>query len=278
MKIDPEDKPASFARRWGLPLGIAAGVAAASVAAVTVFSGQGTAQPVRAGSGGRPTGAAASPSAGRVSPPAGAGTGSTRPSSPSASPASGTFTVTGTATTPIAPGTATKILASCLGSDASGYHAVIAVRTPAATTDWDGAVIAVDSAGQYVQCEAKGEKGSSQDHPPTFVNNRLWGTGHLVEYFDSVGEPAGSGRYLSLGAGHYTSGIAKITVSYGEDAAEYPAVMAGGAFFYSAAFSTGTPAPKYFSATATPYVHAYDAAGKEVYDQKKDPQFAAGSQ
>jgi hypothetical protein len=258
-------------------LGIAAAVAAASVAAVTVFSGQGAAEPAQAGSGGRAAGAAAAPSAGRVSPSAGAGTGATRSATPTTS-ATGTFTVTGTATTAIPPGTVTKILASCLGSDASSYHAVIAVRTPAASTDWDGAVIARDSAGQYVQCQAKGAKGSSQDHPPTFINNRLWGTGHLVEYFDSVGEPAGSGRYLSLGAGHYTSGIARITVSYGEDATEYPAVMAGGAFFYSAEFATSTPPPKYFAAMSTPYVHAYDAAGKEVYDQAKDPQFAADSQ
>jgi hypothetical protein len=54
--------------------------------------------------------------------------------------------------------------------------------------------------------------------------------------------------------------------------------MAGGAFFYSAAFSTGTPAPTSVSAMAPAYVHAYDAAGKEIYDQRKDPQFAAGSQ
>jgi hypothetical protein len=277
MKIDPETEPTSLARRWGLPLGIAAGVAAASVAAVTVFSGQGAADPVRAGSGGRPASTAAAPGAGRVSPSAGAGTGSTPSATPSTS-ASGTFTITGTATTPIASGTVTKILASCLGSDASAYHAVIAVRTPAASTDWDGAVIAVDSAGQYVQCQTKGERGSSQDHPPTFVNNRLWGSGHLVEYFDSVGEPTGSGRYLSLGAGHYTSGVAKITVSYGEDPTQYPAVMAGGAFFYTAAFSTSTPTPSYFSAMSTPYVHAFDAAGKEIYDQQKDPQFSGDSQ
>jgi hypothetical protein len=183
------------------------------------------------------------------------------------------FTVTSATTTPIDAGAVAKILASCLGSDASKYHAVIAVRTPVASQDWDGAVIAVDSADQYVQCETKGDRGTSQDVPPTFINNRLWGTGHIVEYFDSIGEPAGQGRYLSLGAGHYISDVAKITISYGDNPKQYPAVMAGGAFFYTAAFSTGTSATNLFSATPTPYVHAYNAAGKAIYNQKKDAQF-----
>lgn len=275
MKTHPDDRHASLARRWGLPLGVAAGVAALSVAAVAVFSGEGAAEPVRAGSGGSPTSTATSPGPDRVSPSAGAGSARS-----SASSAAAAFTVTSTATTPIDSGAVGGILASCLGSDASRYHAVIAVRTPVASKDWDGAVIAVDASGQYVQCETKGGRGTSQDVPPTFINDRLWGTGHLVEYFDSTGEPAGRGQYLSLGAGHYASGVAKVTVSYGEAGKEYPAVMAGGAFFYAAAFSTGpsgtsgTSGTRFFSAVSTPYVHAYDAAGKEIYNQKKDPAFA----
>ncbi len=275
MNIDPEDERTSPARRWVLPLGIAAGVAALSVAAVSAFGGERAAEPVQAGSGGRPTSAAASPGPSRVSPAAGAD--STPSSAPSAS-APAAFTVTSVATTPIKTGAVAKILASCLGSDAARFHPVIAVRTPAASRDWDGAVIAVDSAGQYVQCQAKGERGSSQDVPPTFINNRLWGSGHIVEYFDSLGRPTGRGRYLSLGAGHYTSGVAKITVSYGENPKQYPAVMAGGAFFYTAAFSTGSLAPKALSAKTTPYVHAYNAAGKEIYNQEKDPQFTGTSE
>jgi hypothetical protein len=187
-------------------------------------------------------------------------------------------TVTSTATTPIDSGTVARVLASCLGPDAGRYHAVIAVRTPVAAKDWDGAVIAVDSAHQYVQCETKGDRGTSQDVPPTFINNRLWGTGHLVEYFDSVGEPAGAGRNVALGAGHYTSDIAKITVSYGENPEQYPAVMAGGAFFYAAAFSVGGSATTPFAAASAPWVHAYNAAGKEIYDQLKDTQFTGNPQ
>ncbi|WP_169317222.1 hypothetical protein [Actinacidiphila oryziradicis] len=272
MKIDPADQHTSLSRRWGLPLGVAAGVAAVSVAAVAVFGGEGAAKPVLAASGGNPTSAATSPSPSptRVSPSAGAGS---APSSARVTSPPAAFTVTSATTTPIDAGAVAKILASCLGSDASKYHAVIAVRTPVASQDWDGAVIAVDSADQYVQCETKGDRGTSQAVPPTFINNRLWGTGHIVEYFDSIGEPAGQGRYLSLGAGHYTSDVAKITISYGDNPKQYPAVMAGGAFFYTAAFSTGTSATNHFSATSDPYVHAYNAVGKEIYNQKKDAQF-----
>ncbi len=273
MKIDQENEQTSLVRRWGLPLSVAAGVAALSVGAVSVFGGEGAAEPVRAGSGGSPT-SAASPGPSRGSSSAGAGT--TPSSAPSAS-ASPAVTVTSVTTTPIKAGAVGRILSSCLGSDAGRFHPVIAVRTPAASKDWDGTVIAVDAAGQYVQCQTKDERGSSPDVPPTFINDRLWGTGHVVEYFDAVGEPAGKGRYLSLGAGHYTNAVAKITVSYGEDPKQYPAVMAGGAFFYTASFSTGSSPAKLIDAMSTPYVHAYNAAGKEIYNQKKDPQFTGTS-
>ncbi|MFD0345599.1 hypothetical protein ACFQ0M_04920 [Kitasatospora aburaviensis] len=148
------------------------------------------------------------------------------------------FTVTSTSTAPIDAGAVPGILASCLGSDASQYHAVIAVRTPVASADIDGVVIAVNSANQYVQCESKGNKGKSRSVPATFINGRLWGAGHLVEFFDSLSAPAGAGQRLSLGAGHYTPEVAKVTISYGDDPTQYPTVMAGGAFVYTAAVST----------------------------------------
>ncbi|MFI8460440.1 hypothetical protein [Kitasatospora sp. NPDC085464] len=178
------------------------------------------------------------------------------------------FTVTSTATAPIDAGTVAGILASCLGSDASQYHAVIAVRTPVASPDTDGVVIAVNSADQYVQCESKGPKGHSRSVPATFINDRLWGTGHLIEFFDSFSTPAGTGQRLSLGAGHYTPDVAKVTISYGDDPTQYPTVMAGGAFAYTAAISTGLDANAFPPA---PYVHAYDANGKEIYNQKTQP-------
>ena len=169
MKIDPDDKRVSLQRRWGLPLGMATGVAAVIVAAVTVTAGQGATKPVLAASplsGGSPTSATASPSPAttRASTAAGTGAGPTSAHEP---PVSTAFTITSGTTTPIDAGAVGGILASCLGSNASKYHAVIAARTPIASQDWDGAVIAVDSAGQYVQCETKGDKGTSQDVPPT---------------------------------------------------------------------------------------------------------------
>ncbi|MFI6874568.1 hypothetical protein ACIBL6_14105 [Streptomyces sp. NPDC050400] len=271
MKIGPEEQDeASQRRRWGVPVGVAAGVVAVSVAAVTAFGGAGDAKPIVAGPAGNPTGAA-SPSPSTTTGSASGGAGSS-PSSGDTSSARDAFTITSGATTPIDAATITRILASCLGKDASRYQPVIGVRAPITSKDSDGVVIAVDSAGQYVQCESKGDKGTSPDSPPTFINDRLWGTGRTVEYFDSIREPAGKGQYLMLGAGHYTSGITKITISYGDDPKEYPAAMAGGAFVYAAALSPDTP-PEQHYAGPSPYVHAYNASGKEVYNQKKDPQF-----
>lgn len=178
------------------------------------------------------------------------------------------FTVTSTTTAPIEAGAVAGILASCLGSDASQYHAVIAVRAPVASPDTDGVVVAVNSADQYVQCESKGHQGTSMSVPPTFINDRLWGTGHLIEYFDSFSTPTGAGQFLSLGAGHYTPDVAKVTISYGDDPTQYPAVMAGGAFAYTAAVSTGNNENSFPPA---PYVHAYNADGQEIYNQKTQP-------
>jgi len=268
-KIDPDDQPASLRRRWGVPLGISAGVAVVSVAAVAVFGGEGATKPVVAAPpliAGSPTSPAAAPSPAATRTSASAGAGSA-PASARTTATAAPFTITSGTTTPIDAGTAGQILSSCLGPDASGYHAVIAVRTPIATPDWDGAVIAVNSAGQYVQCETKGDKGTSQDVPATFINNRLWGTGHVIEFFDSLGEPAGQGQYLMLGAGHYTSDVAKITISYGDDSKQYPAIMAGGAFFYTTAISTGTTGSASFFHAPSPYVHAYNASGEEIYSQ-----------
>ncbi|MEU0304487.1 hypothetical protein ABZ252_34305 [Streptomyces sp. NPDC006175] len=268
MKIGPENNRASLRRRWGVPLGVATGVAGMSVAAVAVFSGIGDAEPLLAGPAGNPTSAAASPSPGT---PEG-----TRSASPSAetSSAADKFTITSGTTTPIEAGAVTKILASCLGSDASRFQPVVGVRTPVASEGSDGVVVAVDSTGQYVQCQSKGGKGTTPNSPPTFINDRLWATDRTIEYFDSFLEPAGKGQYLMLGAGHHTSDIVKITISYGDDPKQYPAVMAGGAFVYAAALATDDPDPHY--AGPSPYVHAYDASGKEVYNQKKDPQFTDG--
>ncbi|MFF3108099.1 hypothetical protein ACFVSN_02850 [Kitasatospora sp. NPDC057904] len=197
------------------------------------------------------------------------GAATTDASSASASPhPPAAFTVTSAKTVPIDAGAVAEILASCLGSDASQYHAVIAVRTPVASETKDGVVLAVNSANQYVQCESKGNKGTSMSVPPTFINDRLWGTGHLIEFFDSVSSPAGTGQILSLGAGHYEPGVAKVTISYGDDPTQYPAVMADGAFVYSAAISTELTRDSF---PPFPYVHAYNADGKEIYNQKTQP-------
>jgi len=286
MKINREDRPAVLRRGWGLPLGVAAAAAVVSVATASAFGGHAAVKPALAttaldtgvGSASASPGASAAPShsatPGASAAPAGSGGSGPVSSGPvTAAPVSWTF-VSGK-TTPIGAGDVTRILASCLGPDASQYHAVIAARTPIATSDWDGAVLAVNSAGQYVQCETKGDKGTSPDSPPTFINNRLWNAGHTIEFFDSIGEPASQGQYLSLGAGHYTANVAKITISYGTNPKEYPATMTGGAFFYASDMTNSTPAssttgPGSFVQGPTPYIHAYNAAGQEIYNQVKD--------
>ncbi|MFJ8473755.1 hypothetical protein [Kitasatospora sp. NPDC094011] len=185
------------------------------------------------------------------------------------------FTVTSTATTPIDAETTAKILASCLGSEASQYHSVIAVRTPVASPNTDGVVIAVNSAKQYVQCESKGSKGRSSSVPATFINDRLWGVGHLISFFDTFGTPTGADQSLTVGAGHYTPDVAKVTISYGDNPTQYPTVMADGAFAYAAAITTG---PTGNSGPPNPYVHAFDAAGKEIYNQKTQPNIKGAHQ
>lgn len=265
MKIGPQDNGASLRRRWGVPLGVAGGVTAVSLAAVVVLGGAGDAGPE-----------SADPAHGGGNP-----ANSTQAPSPSAPPSSGGtsaeagFHITDATTSPIDSATVGRVLSSCLGPDASRYQPVVAVRTPLAAADLDGVVVAVDSAGQYVQCQSKGDKGTSQDSPPTFINDRLWGTGRVVEYFDSMMVPAGEGTYLMLGAGHYSSDVAKVTISYGDDPKEYPARMAGGAFVYGAALTPDAPVgPRYMG--PSPYVHAYDASGKEIYNQAEDPKFTGG--
>ncbi|CAM5679239.1 hypothetical protein STENM36S_09406 [Streptomyces tendae] len=262
MKIGPQDNGTSLRRRWGVPFGVATGVTAVSVAAVVALGGRGDAGPSAADpahGGGRPAGSTAAPSP-------------SAPSSSGGASAEGGFTITDATTTPIDAATVTRILSSCLGPDASQYQPVVAVRTPVASADSDGVVVAVNSADQYVQCQSKGDKGTSPDSPPTFINDRLWGTGRVIEYFDSMMEPVGKGKYLMLGAGHYSSAVSRITVSFGDDPKQYPARMAGGAFVYGAALSPDTPpGPRYMG--PSPYVHAYDAAGKEIYNQAEDPKF-----
>ncbi|GHA90863.1 hypothetical protein GCM10010330_51230 [Streptomyces tendae] len=265
MKIRPQDNGASLRGRWGVPLGVAGGVTAVSLAAVVVLGGTGDTGPE-----------AAAPAHGGGSPAA-----STPAPSPSASSAPGRtsaeagFTITDATTSPIDSRTVTRVLSSCLGPQASQYQPVVAVRTPLAAADVDGVVVAVNSADQYVQCQSKGDKGTSPDSPPTFINDRLWGTGRVVEYFDSMMVPAGEGRYLMLGAGHYSSDVARITISYGDDPKQYPARMAGGAFVYGAALTPDSPVgPRYLG--PSPYVHAYDASGKEIYNQAEDPKFTGG--
>ncbi|MFD6246742.1 hypothetical protein [Streptomyces roseolus] len=261
------ERRAPLRRAWLVPAGAAAGVVAVGAAAVAVLGAGADARPPLGSAAGNPTRTAEAPD-----PRPTKGADRPRPAVGEQS-ASDAFTLTSARTTPIDAPSVAKILETCLGADAPRYRAVVAARAPLASPARDGLVVAVDSSGTYVQCHSKGDKGSSQNFPPTFINDRLWGTGRFVEYFDSLGEVTGKGQYLMTGAGHYTADVARITISYGDQKKEYPAVMADGAFAYAAALTPDAPpGPSYVG--PSPYVHAYDAAGKKIYSQRTDPQFA----
>ncbi|CAM5479580.1 hypothetical protein GCM10010329_29860 [Streptomyces spiroverticillatus] len=280
MKIEEDSHRPSARRKWGVPLAVAGGVAVMSVAAATVLggSGGGEAKPVLADPAGNPTrtgsptpgpaDGAQAKKEGKASPSQGAGTTSSGKTAPQKS----VFTVTSTKTTPIDAKATAKILATCLGKDASRYQPVVALRAPVAAPDQDGTVLAVDADKKYVECGAKGDKGTSSSHPPTFINDRLWSTGKQIAYFNSTGTPIGKRKQLVVGSGHYTEGIAKVTVSYGDDPKQYPTVMGGGAFAYAAELSApSVPSQEDWGLDAK--IHAFDASGKEVYSQLKDPEF-----
>ncbi|MFJ4717119.1 hypothetical protein [Streptomyces sp. NPDC088785] len=261
MKIDPDhERVPSARRRWGVPLAVATGVTVVSVTAVAVLGGTGEA---KSGVAGRPLGSA---SAAAPSPSASASARESAPADPKG------YTIDAATTTPIPAGSVAKILSSCLGADAARFHSVLAVRTSVRSADVDGVVVAVDSAGAYAQCQTRGDRGSSTSHPATFINDRLWSTDRRIEYFDSARERVDPTRFLLTGAGHYASDVAKITVSYGEKAREYPVLMSGGAFFYAAGLTPDAPTKRTY-AGPDPHLHAYDASGKEIYSQLKDPVF-----
>ncbi|MFJ2738280.1 hypothetical protein ACIO3O_01290 [Streptomyces sp. NPDC087440] len=275
MKIDAANNRPSPQRKWAVPLAAAAGVAVMSVAAVTILGGNGEAKPVLANPAGNPTHTGKPTPAGekKSSPKADAkkdGSGVTA-GRPTQAPET-TFTVTSTRTTTIDAKSVAKILSSCLGAEASRYQPVVALRAPLVAPDRDGVVLAVNAKKQYVQCVTQGDKGRSDNHPPTFINNRLWGTGKKIAYFDSIGTPVGKNKQLFEGAGHYTSDVAKVTVSFGDDPKQYPTVMAGGAFAFSAELSS-TSTPDRLDPGLDAHIHAFDASGKEIYNQQKDPQF-----
>ena len=93
MKIDSENHRPSLRRRWGVPLGVAAGVAAMSVAAVTVLGGTGGAEPLLADPAGNPT-PTATPSPGTAKGSTSGGTGAASPSAGASSAPDTAFSVT----------------------------------------------------------------------------------------------------------------------------------------------------------------------------------------
>jgi len=100
------------------------------------------------------------------------------------------------------------------------------------TLNEDGFVIAVDKQGRYVECFTLGEFGFQRRHPGALPGHRdpAGGPGnkYLQPYSSGSDARTRSGKTLMYATGHYSPGVVRITVSFGVDAAEFPATMADG--------------------------------------------------
>jgi hypothetical protein len=318
MRIDPEDRHVSLGRRWGLPLGVATGVAALGVTAVAVLSGGATKNTATTEIG--PGASAPSPTPTVPVPGALAGIPGAKvlasgaaceamlrnqslvPSGYALAMGSdGAKSVDGANWTcvgvpksgqpaqidPTAPVIATgggqqlaagrvgRILASCLGSDAPKYHAVIAVGTAIATRNEDGYVVAKNDAGKFAVCSALGDVGRQADGDGKDVNLKPTVADGAVQVLDEGTDFATPGTdggtptsYLVINSGHVSSKVAKVTISYGTESQQYPAIVRDGAYF----LSVSTPYEADYSHPPIGWVHAFDASGHEIYNQSTDPQ------
>jgi hypothetical protein len=167
---------------------------------------------------------------------------------------------------PIPADQVTAILHSCMGDEANNLTALVAVRTAIATKNQDGVVIAVDKQGRYVECHTRAAVGETYNKPPYFtVTERPGERGNAsIQPFDEGGDAnvAGPKTELMTNAGHYAAGVTRVTVSYGTEAKEYPALMKDGVYF----LSVSTPVDPNWSHQAIGVVHAYDANGKVLYN------------
>jgi hypothetical protein len=157
-----------------------------------------------------------------------------------------------------------KILHSCLGADASKFHAVVAVNTSVATKRQDAVVVASDSGNGAVVCTALGDTGTRD------ISSQGTAYSPITEFdsgsdFNTAAQTGGEPTtYLLTDVGHYSEDVAKVTVSYGDEAKQIPAVMKDGIFY----LSVSTPWDARYSHPPVGYVHAFDASGKEIYNAK----------
>ncbi|GAA2019524.1 hypothetical protein GCM10009839_15030 [Catenulispora yoronensis] len=153
------------------------------------------------------------------------------------------------------------ILASCAPSGGP-WQKVVAVKTAFATQHVDAMVIATNSKHEYVFCDAKGNTGFPSQTPTivTLASLRV-GNSHLKEY-DGGTDYSDRQHYLMFNWGLIGPEVKKVTVSYGTEKQEYPALVDNGAFLSTAS----TPFNPDYTHPPIGYVHAYAADGTKLYD------------
>jgi hypothetical protein len=172
--------------------------------------------------------------------------------------------------TPIPADQIAAILKSCLGDDAAKVTPVVAEHTAIATTQQDGIVVARDGQGRYVVCHVLGTAGRSSSQPPYHTLDQQPGVAgsDQIQDIDSGGDlnTPGQKTQLTTSVGHYGTKVARVTISYGTNPAEYPALMKDGVFFLSVSTAAQPDHPE----ATNGYVHAYDASGKVLYNGVTD--------
>ncbi|MFD0634173.1 hypothetical protein ACFQ9X_24095 [Catenulispora yoronensis] len=164
---------------------------------------------------------------------------------------------------PISADRASEILHSCAYIDNAAYHVVLGATTAAVTKNEDAIVIGNDGAGNWIYCY--GLTGRAVSYPQGFFpgigNDDLTEFNSGSDFNTMPADGADPLFFLLTNGGHYSSRVARITVSYGAEAKEYPAIMHNGAYY----LSTVTPYIHGDPYNPLSYVRAYDAHGKLLY-------------
>lgn len=167
---------------------------------------------------------------------------------------------------PLPPARAAAILASCAPSGGP-WQPVIAVNTSIPTPDQDAMVIGVNARHEYAFCSGLGDVGRKTAAPPTMtMNSNRTGNIHLRE-FESGTDFSDRKNYLMIDWGLVGPEVARVTVSYGFEKREAPALLAGGAYM----LTVSTPYNANYTHPPVGYVHAYAADGSKLYDAPVRP-------
>ncbi|NUP47165.1 MAG: hypothetical protein HOW97_07600 [Catenulispora sp.] len=267
-------------RRWGLPLGVAAVVSATSVIAALALGSGPTKTSANPGSMPAPSPTAAptldgpafddacklaqAKKEGKAPPPI---LGTVPPDidpalctgpAPTVEPTNPE--ITAPPLTPLSPARTNAILTTCAPTGGP-WQPVLAMTTAIPTPDEDAMVIGTNTEHQYVFCSGLGNTGRSTTEPTiTTMASMHTGNNHLKEY--SATDFSDRKNYLMLTWGLAGPEVARVTVSYGYEKREAPALLSNGAYL----LSVSTPYNAQYTHPPIAYVHAYAADGTKLYD------------